>query len=115
MWCKSEDGKLEGILIQHTPPELENAKDFANPSFMLENQILMGQAMPEWGVFENKPKGYLLAIGDGMSKGSEAAVFRRVARSVSPPMMYEFIEGDSYVVISIEQGAERTVVRLRRK
>ena len=112
--CKSDDGKLDGVLIHHTPVELKNAKDFADPDSLITGMILMGQFMPEWGIFENKPQGRLLAIGEGISKGPEGAVFRAVTTGAFPKA-YDFIEGALYVVTTNEPIADSGVIRLRRK
>ncbi len=112
--CKSDDGKLDGVIIQHTPPKLENAKDFADPDFIVTTMILMGQAMPEWGIFENKPEGKLLAIGEGISKGPKGAVFRAVTTGAYPKM-YDFIEGALYVVTFNTTIADSGVIRFQRK
>lgn len=112
--CKSDDGKLDGVLIQHTPPELENAKRFADPEFLITTMILMGSVMPEWGIFENKPEGRLLAIGEGISKGPKGAVFRAVTTG-SFPKAYDFVEGAVYVVTPSTSTTDGGVIRLRRK
>ena len=112
--CKSDDGKLDGVLIQHTPPELKNAKDFADPDSLITAMILMGQVMPEWGIFENKPEGKLLAIGEGLSKGPKGTVFRAVSTGVWPKV-YDYVEGALYIVTSNSSTAGSSLIRLQRK
>ena len=114
MVCKSDDGKIDGVLIQHTPPELKNAKDFADPGSLITAMIMMGQVMPEWGIFENKPEGKLLAIGEDVSKGPEGSVFRAVTTGVWPKVN-DYIEGGVYGVISNSPTAGSGVIRLQLK
>lgn len=116
MIFESEDGKLEGILIHHPPPKVKNAESFSDSTAAsgVALLILMGQLMPEWGIFEDKPEGKLLAIGEDISKGREGAVFRALTTG-SFPKKYDFIEGAGYVVAPDVQVPNSGVIRLRRQ
>jgi len=99
--CESDDGELKGVLIQHSKPEIENEKDFGKEraEAMVETMILMGNLLPEWGIYDKAldEGGKLIAIGYNVSKGPQAILFRPVWAG-NFPMKYEIIESRSYKI-----------------
>lgn len=115
MLCKSEDGKLDGLLLQHTAPDFRDADKFADPDSLRSSMILMGSVLPEWGIFDKAPDagGKLLAIGYGVTNGSEGAVFHALTVG-SYPKKYDLIEGGLYAVTSDVRRADKGELRLFR-